>query len=184
MDAKAFNAQVDLILRPKMERSGFRMIKACFIRQDDFGQLVLLRYGGSKYSSACQFTRFMLCFRHSFLRDVWENLPAPMTILDQVSSYPFRIKPSDLSAPTALDWRYHFKLNPDEYDQVDYGQMATAEGLLDEMADNVRTHGLAWASRLTPETGLLKIVAENSGAFVDRLWIADYQNRNGARTTT
>lgn len=183
MDAKAFNAQIDLTLKPKLESAGFRRIKACFIRESDHGQLVLLRFGGSKFASACQFTRFMLCFRHEFLRDVWEEVPEPMTLLDQVSSYPFRIKPSELSGMAAVNWRYHFKLNPDEYDQVEYGQMATATDLLDKMADKICIHGIAWASQITPEAGCRQIVEANSGTFVDRLWIADYQNRIGARTT-
>lgn len=177
MDAKEFNAQVDSILKPKLVHAGFRKIKACFIRQNDLGQLVLMRYGGSKFSSACQFTRFMLCFRHNFLRDVWETVPDSMTILDQVSSYPFRIKPSELSATLAINWRYHFKLNPDEYDQVEYGQMTNAADCLDQMADRVCTHGLAWAAKITPETGLRQIMEDNSGTFIDRVWIADYQNR-------
>jgi len=182
MDAKTFNAQVDDFLLPILESSGFKQVKTCFNREDGIGQLILLRYGGSKFSSACQFTRFMLCFRHMFLRDVGEKIPESLTILDQVSSYPFRTKPSELNVKQIASWQYHFKLNPEEYDEICYGEMTDARKVLTQMGERIISHGIEWAKRLTPEEAFKQLLADNSESFVCKLWVADYEKNRETRT--
>jgi hypothetical protein len=135
-------------------------------------QLVLLRFSGSMYRSACRFTRFMLCLRHKFLRDIWGHIPDehPKVPL----SYPFRIKPSDLKTDIVQAWRYHFRLIPDEYDQIEHANMANSLEILAGMGELVAGHGIEWATRLTTREALRQLVADSSGSRVDLMWLDDY----------
>src|SRR5262245_25238353 len=119
MNAKEFNGQVDSILAPILTAAGFKKVGSVYAQERDFGQLVLLRFGGSKYANVSQFTSFMLCFRHNFLRDVWEKVPERFPA--EPSGFPFRIKPSDLVSGDWQRWRYRFHLNLQEYDTVEFG---------------------------------------------------------------
>jgi hypothetical protein len=62
MNAKDFNRPVDTVLAPILEKGGFQRVGSDFVREQASTQLVLVRFGGSKFSSLCQFTKFMLCF--------------------------------------------------------------------------------------------------------------------------
>ncbi len=96
MNAKEFNSQVESVLAPILAEAAFKRLGTHFVREHDSSQLVLFRFAGSKFASLCQFTKFMLCFRHTFLRDVWEKIPDSHP--KEATGFPFRIKPSDLSS--------------------------------------------------------------------------------------
>ena len=174
MNAKEFNGQVDSVLAPILATAGFKKVKSDFVREDDSNQLVLFRFAGSKFASLLQFTQFMLCFRHKFLRDVWEKIPDSHPT--EGSGYPFRIRPSDLQSGEWQNWSYQF-MKATEHDRMEYGKLSDARLLLTEMGKAVVTHGVEWSSRFTEDEALRLLLSSPTAAFVEKLWIEDYKHR-------
>ena len=173
MNAKDFNEQIDSVLTPILAQAGFKRVKTDFVRETEFSQLVLLRRGGSKFANICQFTRFMVCFRHRFLRDVWEQIP--VTHPKEGSGYPFRIRPNDLQTGAWRRWNYCFDLNASEHDEIQYGDLDDAEQVLAPMGEAVSSFGISWASKFTLRESLHLLSTSSAGAFVEKLWIEDYK---------
>jgi hypothetical protein len=172
MNATEFNSQVDSVLAPMLAESGFQKLGSHFVREHDSSQLVLLRFAGSKFASLCQFTNFMLCFRHTFLRDVWEKIPDSHP--KEASGFPFRIKPSDLASGDWQRWIYHFQLNAVEHDTIDFAELDDVRQILRRMGEAVAGPGVIWASRFTAEESLRLLSSSSPPAFVEKLWIQDY----------
>jgi hypothetical protein len=135
MNAKEFNSQVDSVLAPILAEAGFRKLGSHFVREHDSSQLVLFRFAGSQFASLCQFTKYMLCFRHTFLRDVWEKIPDSHP--KEPSGFPFRIKSSDLSSGDWRHWIYQFQLSAVEHDTIDFGDLDDARQILRRMGEAV-----------------------------------------------
>ncbi|MGB5660695.1 MAG: hypothetical protein WBO54_14535 [Thermoanaerobaculia bacterium] len=172
MNAKDFNSQVDSVLAPILSEAGFRRIRSDFVHERGSSQLVLFRFAGSKFASLGQFTNFMLCFRHTFLRDVWEKVPDSHP--KEPSGFPFRVKPSALISGNWQRWSYGFHLNPEEHDTIEFGNLEDARPILKRMGEAVIDSGLAWASRFTEQESLRLLSFSSAPAFVERLWIEDY----------
>lgn len=175
MTAEEFNSQVDSVLAPILAEVGFKKVGFDFVREHDSSQLVLFRFAGSKFASLCQFTKFIICFRHTFLRDVWERIPDSLP--KEPSGFPFRIKPSDLSSGGWRRWIYQFQLNALEHDTIDFGDLNDARQILRLMAEAVAGPGLTWASQFTVEASLRLLSSSSAPAFVERLWIEDYTGK-------
>lgn len=173
MDAKEFNRQIDSILAPILTNAGFMKDKSDFVLEDSSKQLVLLRFAGSKFASLGQFTQFMLCFRHKYLRDVWENIPESHP--KEGSEYPFRIRPSDLQSDAWQHWKYQFDLNATEHDRVEFGKMSDAGTLLRKMGEAISTHGIKWSEQFTEQEALRLLSTSSSDAFIEKLWVDDYK---------
>ena len=175
MNAKEFNSQVDSVLAPILAAAGFKRLGSDFVRERDSAQLVPFRFAGSKFASLCQFTKFTLCFRHTFLRDIWEKIPNSHP--EEPSGFPFRIRPSDLSTGGWQHWTYQFHLNAEENDNVEFGGLDDARLILKQMGDAVVGPGVTWASRFTVQESLRLLSSSSPPAFVERLWIEDYNGK-------
>jgi hypothetical protein len=180
MRAHEFNDQVTRVLGPVLADAGFKRVGSDFVRERNEAQLVLLRFGGSKFASFCQFTRFMLCFRHVFLRDMTEVVPASHP--KSRGAYPFKIRPSDLGDPSVPQWSYRFELNPEGYDEIEYGQLADGASILRRMGALVATKGVEWADGFTPDRARQWLEGHGSDAWCERLWLEDYKGRTSRLT--
>jgi len=174
MYAREFNQQVDSVLWPLLEPAGFKRVQNCFVRERDDGQLVLFRFGG-KYSGFCQFTRFMLCFRHTFLRDLFERVPTKLP--SSGKDFPFRLQPTTLRDLRIDTWTYSFQLNEDRFDSIEFGQMSDCRQVLRQIGELVITKGIPWADRLTPREALRQLTTFGQRVFCERIWIQDYETR-------
>ncbi|HMS39685.1 MAG TPA: hypothetical protein PKE69_05620 [Pyrinomonadaceae bacterium] len=174
MNAEKFKEQIDTNLYSLIKKVDFERVGNSFVREDNTSQLILLRFNGSKFASLNQFTRVTLCFRHKFLRDIWEKFPTSHP--REISSYPFRIKPTELGKIDVGKWKYNFELNCNEYDEIRYGESDNVSELLKEIGTLTITNGIRWAETLTPKQSLIHLEKNSSGTFVDKMWIEDYQN--------
>ena len=172
MYARDFNKQVESVLWPMLEPAGFTKVQSCFVRERDHGQLVLFRFGG-KFSSLCQFTRFMLCFRHTFLRDLFEKVPT--RLLSNGHDFPFRLQPTSLRDLRIDSWTYSFQLNDDRFDSIEFGQMSDCRQILREIGELVVGTGVRWAQRLTPQEAFRQLTTYGQRVFCEQLWIEDYE---------
>jgi hypothetical protein len=175
MHAQEFNEQVKAIMAPMLSAVGFKQVGTDFVRENDDIQLVLLRFGGSKFASLSQFTRFMLCFRHVFLRDLDEVVPQSHP--KNGHAYPFKVRPSDLEGILISEWRYQFELNPTCYDEIEYGGTKNVEPILRKMGELIATKGIEWANSFTAGRAMHLLEHCGSNAWCERLWINDYKNR-------
>jgi hypothetical protein len=175
MNAREFNSQVVSVLAPVLMEAGFKKLGAHFVREHDSSQLVVFRFAGSKFASLCQFTKVMLCFRHTFLRDVWEKIPDLHP--KEPSGFPFRIKPSDLSSGDWQHWSYRFQLNAVEHDTIEFGDLDDARQILRSMGEAIVGPGVAWASQFTVEESMRLLSSSSPPAFVEGLWIEDYSGK-------
>ena len=180
MRAQEFNEQVKAILCPALADAGFKQVGSDFVRQHDYALLVLLRFGGSKFSSLCQFTRFMLCFRHVFLRDMDEVVPASHP--KNGHAYPFKIRPSALADLSVPEWSYRFALNSEDYDEIEYGQLTDATSVLRRMGALVAIKGVEWGESFTIDRASQLLEDHGSDAWCERLWIEDYRTRTSRLT--
>jgi hypothetical protein len=176
MKAQKFNAQIEEALGPILSSAGFTTAGRDYVREEREAQLVLIRFSGSKFANACQFTRFVLGFRHTYLRDVWEKVPEGLP--GQISDYPFRICPSELLFEAWRGWMYKFELNT-RYDEVEYGNLDDATPLLLQMGTAIATSGVEWSRQFSPSRSLEMLQRQPESAFVERLWIEDYRARLG-----
>lgn len=174
MNAAKLKEQIDKHLYFLIKEVGFERVGNSFVREDNISQLILFRFNGSKFAPLNQFTRFTFCFRHKFLRDIWEKFP--IFPPREISSYPFRIKPSELGKIDIDKWKYNFELNCNEYDEISYGEFDDVSEFLTEIGALIITNGIKWAETLTPKKCLSHLKKNNSGTFVDKMWIEDYQN--------
>lgn len=177
MRANEFNEQVTSTLEPALLNVGFVRKGSDFVRQREESQLVLLRFGGSKFASLRQFTRFMLCFRHTFLRDLDEAVPVSHP--KNGHAYPFRIQPSSLTSLSVIDRFYQFKLNADskDYDEIEYGNLRDAKPRLQRIGDSVAAKGLEWATIFSEDFALGLLTKYGADAWCEKLWIQDYLAR-------
>lgn len=175
MNAKEFNSQVESVMAPILAEAAFKRLGPHFVRERDSAQLVLFRFAGSKFASLGGFTNFMLCFRHTFLRDVWDKIPDPHP--KEASGFPFRIKPSDLSSGDWQHWAYQFQLNAVEHDTIAFTDLDDARQILKRMGHAVIGPGVTWASRFTVEESLRLLLSSSPPAFVESLWIDDYRDK-------
>ncbi len=174
MYARDFNAKVVSVLWPIVEPAGFKKLQSCFVWERGEGQLVLFRFGG-KFSSLCQFTRFMLCFRHTFLRDLFEKVPTRLP--SNGHDFPFRLQPTSLRDLRIDLWTYSFRLNEDRFDSIEFGQMSDCRPILREIGELVANKGVLWAERLTEKEALRQLTTYGQRVFCERLWIEDYEKR-------
>lgn len=172
MRAEQFNEQVQQVLEPLLSAVGFKRVGSDFVRQVESAQLVLFRFGGSKYASLIQFTRFALCFRHSFLRDLSETVPSSHPT--GIHEYPFRTHPTDAAI---TEWSYRFELNPSTFVEIEYGKLSDASSLLREIGECVATKGIEWGDSFTPTRALELLKTQGSDAWCEKLWIKDYNAR-------
>jgi len=163
-----FNNEIKKYLWPCLQNLDFVQYESSFVYSNDINQFVLLRIN-DKYSGLCQYTDFSVCFRHNFLRDVWEKVPN--NIPKERSSFPFRVKPSLLSEK----WSYRFVLNPDESDRFEYGKLNSLENSLMSVAENVKNNFSKWMLQFSPQNSLRLIQQHGSNSFIEQLWTQDYE---------
>lgn len=116
----------------------------------------------------------ILCFRHSFLRDMNEKIPtAPPS---NVFSYPYKLKPFE-DADKNLTYRPQ-NLNFDyELFRWDGAGEAVIGQKLARIAEFIGDRFLPWAEALTPETAKSELSQYGEGAWCERMWVEDYSAR-------
>jgi len=131
--------------------------KSLFIEQNE-SVLALVRLGGrmARPGAICH----TFCFRHKFLRNLKEEIPKKFE--REVFAYPIKSKPSKLSAIGKTAWHYT-PLNrnyPREY--VDFAKSKKSK-IISELQ---KLHEL-----------MLQSIREGGGgAWVENLWLEDYEN--------
>jgi hypothetical protein len=114
------------------------------------------------------------CFRHNFLRNL--NAVVPSSVSTEVFDYPFKFLP--LQACGIQDYRpknLNFETEFIDYNGSSSAVLAQLVSLRTQMVHN----HLPSAKKLSPVRALDQIRGNGEGAWIEALWIEDYERHLG-----
>lgn len=182
MDAQEFNKLYD-------ERVAYKLLDIGFIRKNnnmfyikDKSILSLIRVG----YRGLRVARFMLCIRHSFIRDIDTlNIDEANLFLTNPNSYPFKVHPSQFTQKALKKWKYktnYIGIDGYSYEEINYKQgsyeFLTTEEIekkLDSICYNTSNFGIQWLDDLSPKESLKQLEKYNCKDKIELMWIDDYR---------
>lgn len=165
-----FHAKADEKLGP----FGFQLVGKSLVLRDEIRTVNLIRLGGRM--SLPGGISHLLGFRHSFLRDMNEQLPSRAP--SEVYAYPFKFLPSVLMITPQESWRYCPRNLNYDYDRFEFRGLspASVEVWLDRLFTLIGEGFLSWVNEMSPEVAAMQITKYGEQAWCERLWLADYAN--------
>lgn len=164
----------ELVETPLIE-SGFKASgKSLYIEKEDCA-LALIRLGG-KFSvpgTICH----TFCFRHQFLRNLREENPKKFE--KEVFAYPIKLEPSRISSIGKEGWCYTPTNLRYPNERIDFSTrrenvvLAELKCLRQDLIEAAEFLPEA----LTPEMMQNQIQENGEDAWVERIWVEDYENR-------
>jgi hypothetical protein len=155
------------VVVPLLE-AGFKCRGKTLYWRDDERCLSLIRMGGRMQRPGA--ITYVACFRHNFLRDLNEVVPGPVST--EVFSYPFKFLPSEARAIP----EYHPMNLNFETEIIDYsGTLSTVSDKLVSLRTQMIHNHLPSAKQLSPARVLDQIRRNGEDAWIEALWIEDYE---------
>jgi hypothetical protein len=174
MDALEFNYLYDEKVTSKLIQLGFTNKGHLLFLITDEGILALIR---SSYRGL-RLARFMLCFRHKFVKDLDGKEDNYYSI--NPNDYPFKELPKELLHLNLSKWHYEpryvgmgYYYQELNYDIANYGEIETE---LNSIYLAVSQYGIAWMNMLSPEKALKQLKKYNQKAVTEVDWINDYNS--------
>ncbi len=164
----------ELIEKPLLSR-GFKASGKTLYTENNECTLALIRLGGRKSSPGTICHTF--CFRHSFLRNL--NKEFPKKFEKEVFAYPIKFEPSKISSIGKEGWRYiPTNLNyPTE--RIDFSKKKENH-LIAELkqlqSDLLEACGFL-PKILKSEVMEYQIRENGEDAWIERIWLEDYENQ-------
>ena len=169
MDKETFDALFDERVAGRLAPLGFAAKGKTLTFFHGPLTIALFRLGGR--TSTPGSISHILCFRHSFLRDRTELVPAGVP--NEVFDYPYKFKPlGDIEKK--LVYRSQ-NLNYD-YERLQWENIneTLIHQKLDRIAAHIEDRVLPWAKTLTLAKAKAEIEQYGEGAWCERMWIEDY----------
>jgi hypothetical protein len=172
MDKEAFDALFDERLAGRLARLGFAPKGKTLAFFDERLTLALFRLGGRM--SAPGAISHVLCFRHSFLRDRTEIVPADFP--NEVFDYPYKIKPLEDGGREPIYRPQNLSFQYERLHWTGTSEHSLHEKL-DRIADHIEGRILPWANNLPLARAKTEIEQHGENAWCERMWIEDYARR-------
>jgi hypothetical protein len=168
MTTQEFNELFEIEVVAPLLEVGFKSRGKLLFWKDEVSCLSLIRMGG-RFLCPNAITH-VCCFRHNFLRELNEQIPNPVST--EVFAYPFKFLPLETSAIP----EYHPMNLSFETESIDFSGSASnvAERLVSLRVQMIHNH-LPSAKLRTPELALEQIRRDGENAWIERLWIEDYE---------
>jgi len=169
MDKDAFETLFEECVAGRLTRLGFASAGKTLTFYDGRITIALFRLGG-RLSMPGSISH-ILCFRHSFLRDMRETIPAGAP--KEVFAYPYKFRPLE---DARRDLAYRPQNLAYDYEQL-YWENADEHSLrqkLDRIAAHIEDRFLPWAEKLSLESAMSEIERHGENAWCERMWIEDY----------
>jgi hypothetical protein len=186
MNAAQFNGIYESAVVAPLTARGFVRRRRSLFYSANNAVLALLRFE-TKAGGLLQATNFIVCIRHTFLRELSsETVPEPL--VEGIDNFPVKERPSTLSPALVQSWRYrpiNLGVRSDDYDTLEYGRTNDLEethGRLTGLSRNVLAGGMALLERLSADELVRQLKEHGENAWCERLWIEDYERFLSMRT--
>jgi hypothetical protein len=171
MKAAEFNSSFKELVAKPLSSIGFKQSGRNLILRNELADIALIRCDGGQ-SALAQIARFIICFRHNFLRNLEQQLPKEF--VETSNDYPFKIRLSQFAALSK--WHYEpINLGIRNYDIITYGNIKSADAPLNNMVNTLQNYTSRWIEFLTPENALSQIKKFGENAYCEKIWIEDYE---------
>ena len=169
MNKEAFDALFEERVARRLARVGFVSKGMSLAFCDESIVLSLFRLGGRMINPGS--ISYILCFRHSILRDRSEKVPTRFP--DEVFDYPYKFRPLEdgreqpIYRPQNLNYQYELL----HWENV---KEDTVSAKLDRITEHVEVHFLPWARTISLAQAKSEIERHGENAWCERMWIEDY----------
>jgi hypothetical protein len=173
MNKEQFEELFDEFVSEPLKGAGFIRKGTSLYCVDGITQ-VALRRGGGRLSGPGTIS-FIVCFRHTFLRDKYESIPKVESILPECCPWVFGTD----SIINGSFWQFDpSKLMSLPYERLVYDRKSDLEitSYFQNLELAVTSKFLPWALAKTPESALSDMSKYTEKWWVARLWAEDYKN--------
>jgi hypothetical protein len=171
MDKTGFEQLFHDRLERRLAPLGFVFRGQQLFLRDELNTIALIRLGGRMAQPGT--IAHVLCFRHSFLRDMKEIVPAAASA--EPHSYPYKFRPSDIQRKQPLAYSsQNLQFPKDGYDFTPFDEAAVASWV-EALGDMMEGIFMPWVATRSPEAALAEIIARGNGDWCERLWVDDYE---------
>ena len=174
MNRAEFNSIFESEFLSRLKPAGFAVSGKHVFLRDGVNMTALIRMGG-KYALLPSIS-WVLCFRHTFLRNN-KDTEIPKGIGD-VFDYPFKFCPEALMKIPSSKWSYTPRnLNYDR-EEFDYEKETSRQvsPRLNKLADFLISEFVPWTWSMTPERVQKEILQRGEQAWIEKIWLEDYDN--------
>jgi hypothetical protein len=169
MTTEEFNSLFESEVVIPLSEAGFKTHGKTLYWSDDERCLSLIRMGGRMQRPGA--ITHVACFRHNFLRDLNEVIPSAVST--EVFAYPFKFLPLEASAiPEYRPMNLNFETESIDYSESD---SAVVDRLVSLRTQMIHNH-LPSAKKLSPSRALYQIRQNGEDAWIEALWIEDYEH--------
>ena len=172
MNADEFSPIFDGEIRHPLSAAGFRSYGKSLFLVEDSGCLSLIRLGG-RMTSPGQIS-FVLCFRHTFLRTLEEKVPKGF--VSEVHAHPYKLLLADFRDARSLP-EYRARNLAYEWDRLPYDGVPVSmlRRQLGEVRFTILERAVPWARALSPRRANDEIRKHGEEAWIERIWLQDYE---------
>ncbi|MEO1731391.1 MAG: hypothetical protein AAFR64_11700 [Pseudomonadota bacterium] len=174
MEKAEFEAQFDETVTKRLVQLGFNQNGRSLSFLNEHTTLTLFRLGGRMSRPGC--ISLLLCFRHSFLRDLegYVTTTTPLNIFD----YPYKFRPlKDRHLPLAYrPQNLNYEYERIRWEGVDKSVVLSA---LDRLSTNIKDHFFPWSQSISAKEAMSEIEKRGENAWCEGKWIEDYVSHVG-----
>ena len=184
MNADEFNKYYDKYVIEPLIQNGFQKQKKYNLFLETESSLLSLFRFSDKWSPSTQSTNFIVCIRHTFLRDLDGKIKNGF--IENINDYPVKIHPSRLKNIkfrkfSIGKWHYepiNLGIRDNHYLRIKYVDIDNPTKILKDLSQNVLTGGRELQNFLTPDEMFrqIKKYGELEIAVCEQDWIKDYTN--------
>jgi hypothetical protein len=179
MDKQSFDLKFEsIVVRPLVEL-GFNESGKSLYMVDGQNAFSLIRLGGRMAKSGG--ISHILCFRHSFLPNLEEVVPSGFE--REVFSYPIKLRPLKVKGILGAKIKYVSSNLNFDYETYEYESKSNieVEKYLRTVFEATKIL-IGWAKRNPVSTLAKQIEKNNTGAWIEKEWMAAYAKQHMQKT--
>ena len=164
---KSMLTEIEAELNDGLTKLGFVSRGKSFVRTVNDRQLAIIALTGrfSQAGAKC----FVICFRHTFLRDLESEIPDPFPL--NAHNFPVKLSPDELQFLSIDSWQYRSDLLRYPFGYLSSQKQAS------QFVHLVATCLLPWSEALTASKLHEEILQHGQDGYIERIWLDDYTNR-------
>jgi hypothetical protein len=157
----------------RLKSMGFAVSGKHVFLRENLNMTALVRLGG-KYQLTSPIS-WVLCFRHTFLRATRDL--RILTGVGDVFDYPFKFGPERLMTIPKTMWFYvprNLHYDHEDFAPQEQSQAKVSQRLV-KLADFLVSEFIPWTRKMTPERVEKEILKNGEQAWIEKVWLEDYE---------